>query len=83
MGQSGVSKSLFQIAEALAMVSGKPLLNIKPQGKLRVWYWNGEDPPDELERRFAAAMKHYGLTAEDIGDRLFFSSGDEIPDGDR
>jgi hypothetical protein len=79
VGQSGVSKSLFQIAEALAMVSGKPLLNIKPQGKLRVWYWNGEDPPDELERRFAAAMKHYGLTAEDIGDRLFFSSGDEIP----
>jgi hypothetical protein len=79
VGQSGVSKSLFQIAEALAMVSGKPLLNIKPQGKLRVWYWNGEDPRDELERRFAAAMMHYGLKPEDIGDRLFFSSGDEIP----
>jgi hypothetical protein len=79
VAQSGVGKSSLMISEALAMVSGKPLLKVQPEGKLRVWYWNGEDPPDELERRFAATTKHFGLTAEDIGDRLFFSSGDEMP----
>jgi hypothetical protein len=40
-----------------------------------VWYWNGEDPTDELKRRFAAAVKHFNLSADDIGDRLFLDSG--------
>jgi hypothetical protein len=29
---------------------------------------------DELQRRFMAAAKHHGITASDIGDRLFVSS---------
>jgi hypothetical protein len=80
MSTGGVGKSSLVIAEALAMVSGKPLLRVKPyvaeNEKLRVWYWNGEDPLDELRRRFAAAQKYYGLTAEDMGkDHLFINSG--------
>jgi hypothetical protein len=80
MSTGGVGKSSLVIAEALALVSGKPLLNVKPavpEGeKLRVWYWNGEDPLDELHRRFAAAQKHFRLTAEDMGDEhLFINSG--------
>jgi hypothetical protein len=61
------------------MVSGKPLLDITPERQLRVWYWNGEDPMLELQRRFAAAIKHYGLRPEDIGDRLFIDSGRTLP----
>lgn len=72
----GVGKSSHLIVEALAMVSGKDLLNVSTDGELlRVWYWNGEDPTDELQRRFAAAIKHFQLTSDDIGDRLFLDSG--------
>jgi hypothetical protein len=71
----GLGKSSLIIAEALAMASGKPLLGVQPQGQFRVWLLNGEDPLVELERRVAAVMLHYGLTPEDVGDRLFLDSG--------
>jgi hypothetical protein len=44
-----------------------------------VWLWNLEDPQEESERKIAAGMLHYGLTAEDIGDRLFTDSGRDQP----
>ena len=47
--------------------------------RLKVWYWNGEDPLEELQRRFAAAQKLYALTREDIEDRLYLNSGRELP----
>ena len=75
----GVGKSSLTIAEALAMATGKSLLGIEPQQALRVWYWNGEDPFDELQRRFAAACVHYNIAKKDIGDRLFVDSGRTLP----
>lgn len=71
----GVGKSSLALVEALAMATGRDLLGHKPAGKLRVWYWNGEDPEEELNRRIAAICLHYGITAEEIGDRLFVNSG--------
>ncbi|BAR58792.1 hypothetical protein NK6_5634 [Bradyrhizobium diazoefficiens] len=79
LSTGGVGKSSLTIVEALAMVTGKALLGVKPSRELRVWYWNGEDPIDELHRRFAAAQKHYGLAASDIGGRLFLNSGRDMP----
>lgn len=75
----GTGKSMLAIVEALAMVTGRDLLGVKPTGKLRVYYWNGEDPADELKRRITATMLYYGITPEDIGDRLFVDSGREKP----
>lgn len=75
----GVGKSSLIIAEALTMVADKQLLEVWPAQALRVWYWNGEDPMEELDRRFAAAAKHYALKPEDIGDRLFVDSGRTMP----
>jgi hypothetical protein len=75
----GVGKSSLTIAEALAMVTGKDLLGVQPTDKLRVWYWNGEDPMDELQRRFAAVCLHYKICKQDIGDRLFVDSGRTTP----
>lgn len=76
---SKVGKTSLIIAEALAMASGKPLLGVPVvDGPHRVWLWNGEDPLEELERRTAAAMMHYGLTREDVGDRLFMNSGRDM-----
>ena len=46
-----------------------------PRDHSSVWYWNGEDPREEIERRVVATCSHYCVGADDIGDRLFFNSG--------
>lgn len=77
VGAGGGGKSAHAVSEVLAMVTGRPLLD--PDGplgrKLRVWYINVEDPRDEIERRFAGAAMHFGITNEQIGGRLFTDSG--------
>ena len=83
----GLGKSSLIIAESLAMVSNRPLLGVLPNESefqvdevgLRVWYWNGEDPREELERRISGAMKHYDVKDSDIDDRLFVDSGRNLP----
>lgn len=71
----GLGKSSLALVEAIAMVTGQPLLGEAPKGELGVWYWNGEDPQEELQRRIAAACLHYGVVADDLGGRLFVDSG--------
>ena len=61
------------------MVTGRPLLGFQVPQTLRVWVWNGEDPREEIERRLAAACIHFGISPQDIGDRLFIDSGRETP----
>lgn len=77
VGAGGGGKSSHAVSETLAMVTGRPLLD--PEGPrtkpLCVWYINAEDPHDEIDRRFHAAAKHFGVTAEQIGDRLYTDSG--------
>jgi RecA-family ATPase len=75
----GAGKSSLLIAEALAMATGKPLLGDRPDGKLRVWLWNGEDPAEETRRRIAAGCKFFGIEPADLGDRLFVDSGRDMP----
>jgi hypothetical protein len=74
---SGSGKSNLMISEALAMATGRALLGVLPPKRCRVWYWNGEDPMDELERRVGAACLHYGITAAEIDGWLFINSGRE------
>lgn len=73
----GVGKTSLKVTEALAMVTGRPLLGIKPPAPLRVWFVNAEDDIMETERKFEATAKHFGITAEEIGDRLLISDGRE------
>ncbi|KOX40269.1 hypothetical protein ADL19_32855 [Streptomyces purpurogeneiscleroticus] len=75
----GLGKSSLALVEALAMVTGRPLLGFQVPKPLRVWIWNGEDPREEIERRLAAALIHFDISPEDIGDRLFIDSGRETP----
>jgi hypothetical protein len=79
IGQTGLGKSTLSAGETLAQVSAKGLLGVPVPEPLRVWLWNLEDPQEETERKLAAAMLHYGLTAGDIGDRLFVDSGRDQP----
>ena len=52
------------------MASGKPLVGQPVRAPFRVWYWNGEDPVDEMERRVAAICLHHEITEAHLGGRL-------------
>ena len=71
----GVGKSTLVLAEAIAIATGRPILGIQPKKRGRVWYWNGEDPRDEVERRIAAVVLHYGIEPAELDGRLFYDSG--------
>jgi len=71
----GVGKSALTMVEAVAMVTGKPLLGHTPTQQCRVMLWNGEDPYDELERRLASICLHYNVTPEELTGRLYVDSG--------
>src|SRR5690606_30760504 len=75
----GVGKSALLLAEAMAMASGKALLGVKPRTRLRVGYWNGEDPFEETERRALAAMMLHDLSADDLNGWLHLGSGRDDP----
>jgi hypothetical protein len=75
VSMGGVGKTSEIQVEIAAMVTGRDLLGVKPKREYRVWYINLEDPQDEIDRRFAAIFKHYGISEKDIGDRLFTDSG--------
>jgi hypothetical protein len=80
MGATG--KSSMSIAEALAMVTGRPLLRVSSLfhkvEPLRVLLINLEDNREAVDKRIAAAMKHYKLTPEDIDGRLFTIAKGEL-----
>ena len=83
----GVGKSSNAIVEVLAMVTGWPIPyhgapRVGRRDPLRVWYVNGEDPLDEdpldeVNLRFAAAMQHFVIKPEDVEGRLFVDTGRE------
>lgn len=74
-GAGGGGKSAHAVTEALSMATGRPLLSDNLARPVRVWYVNAEDPADEIERRFAGAVKHFKIIAEQIDGRLFTDSG--------
>ena len=75
----GTGKSMLALTEACAMASGQDLLDVYPTSRLRVGYWNGEDPLEETERRVAATMRHHKLKREDLEGWLHWGSGRDIP----
>lgn len=75
VAQGAAGKTILSVGEALAMVTGRNLLGQEvPGGPKRVWLWNLEDDAEELSRIIQAACKHWGITAADIGGRLFVDS---------
>lgn len=79
LAPGGVGKTSLACAEAASLVSGRKLLHDDPLRKRRVWLWNGEEPMDELARRMAAVAIHYGLSADDYGDRMYIDNGHDVP----
>jgi len=71
----GIGKTSLQIVEALAIVTGRPLLGEEVKERTNVWIVNLEDPLEEIQRRVLAAMRHYGIKPEDVRGRLFVNAG--------
>jgi hypothetical protein len=68
-------KTTYKVGRALALASGKPLLGKTiHHGPKRVWLWNHEDNMEEQTRSIQAACQHFGLTQDELGDRLFVDS---------
>lgn len=80
-GIGGAGKSTMLLTEAIGASIGRNLITGEaiPVGPLNVWLHNGEDPPDELERRVAAILIHYSIDPELVEERLHVTSGREMP----
>ncbi|GIQ76205.1 AAA family ATPase [Bradyrhizobium sp. RD5-C2] len=74
-GIGGGGKSSLVLVEAVALATGLPLLGHEPSKPLKVWYFNLEDPPEELQRRVTAIAIHYGVNTELLAKNLFVDSG--------
>ena len=72
----GVGKSMHSIVEALAMITGKPLLGDPSRGGLRVMLMNYEDSDLVLRHRVTAALMHHRIRPEEISGKLFVESMD-------
>jgi hypothetical protein len=75
VASGGMGKSALALVEAIAMATGRDLLGHRLRGKFRVWYINGEDPRDEIDRRIGGILVRYGIAREEIEGRLFVDSG--------
>jgi RecA-family ATPase len=78
-GPGGMGKSSHDMVEAIAMVTCRNLLGEQPEERLRIWYHNGEDPRDEINRRLAAICQHYKIPQEELQGYLWTTSGTEFP----
>lgn len=70
----GTGKTALTLAEAMAMATGRDLLNVETE-RQRVWVWNLEDPLEELQRRLAAICVHYQIEPDEYAGHLFVNSG--------
>jgi hypothetical protein len=75
----GLGKSTLALVDIVAVATGRALVGIMPQERVNVWYWNGEDPHEEIERRVAAICIHYGIDPAELEGRLFIDSGRDTP----
>jgi len=73
----GTGKTSLITSAILACATGRNLLGEQPHRKLRVAFLGLEETSEEMERRFAAAMIRYGITQDEIADRVLYLDGRE------
>lgn len=73
----GVGKTTFsmQLAIAFAMDQKFGPWEPRPGGGGKVWIYNGEEPQDELDRRFMAACREMGVMEDKAAKRVAYNSG--------
>jgi RecA-family ATPase len=75
----GFGKTSLCMVESVIMATLRNLLGEQPEERLRVWYHNGEDSLEELNRRLGAICLHYGIPQEELLGWFFMTSGNEFP----
>jgi AAA domain len=75
----GTGKSSLIMVEGVSMATGRDLLDELPKERSRVWYHNGEDSMDELNRRLAAICQYYNIPLKELEGWFFMTSGNEVP----
>src|ERR1700722_11461066 len=79
MAPGGRGKSSLVLVEAVAMATGRSLLNEAPLRRLKVWYHNGEENWDELCRRLEAACHYYSVTHAELEGWLCLTNPQRFP----
>jgi hypothetical protein len=80
VGPGGIGKSSLGLVEAIGMALGRDLLgNEKLPRRLQVWYHNGEDPRDELNRRIGAICIFYNVDEQEVRKNMFTTCGLDMP----
>jgi hypothetical protein len=68
----GYGKSSLLLANAIEMVIGRGIVGPNPVERVRVCYWNAEEPEtDEIYRRIAALCIAHSINAEELRGELF------------
>src|SRR5262245_17240960 len=75
----GTGKSSLIMVEGVSMSTARNLLGEQPGERVRVWYHNGEDNMDELNRRVAAICQYYDIPLQELEGWFFMTSGNEVP----
>ncbi len=87
VGEPGISKSTFALRDALIVATGResilrgegadrsPINLERLHGDGAVIVYNAEDRLEEMERRLAAAQRHYGLSDGDMKHPIILWSG--------
>lgn len=71
----GLGKSTLVLMEAVAMATGRPLLGVAVPQRLKVIYFNAEDPLDEIKARVAAICIAFKIDQSELVGQLFVASG--------
>lgn len=73
----GIGKTTIALAEAVAMASGVPTIIPAPPEPLNVWYWNLEDPVEEIRLRIKAICKHYDIDMAAVSKHFFLNGAED------
>jgi AAA domain len=80
VGPGGIGKSSLGLVEAVSMSIGRDLFGKEElERPLRVWYHNGEDPRDEVNRRIAAICMRFGVDEQEVRKNMFVTCGLDMP----
>jgi hypothetical protein len=74
----GIGKTSLTMVEAVAIATGRKLLDQDVHERTKVWLVNLEDPRSESLLRLAAVMQHYGIAHKDLAGWLFLDGEDDI-----
>lgn len=75
IGAAGQGKSMISIGMGLCLAFGKNFYSEKVHRKSKVWFFNGEDSKDNIQRRIHAFCKKHEIDPKNLDGQLYINSG--------